>query len=232
MANAGFNAATDIFNLGANWKVKSCNLNASVSTAECYNRFDDVTARDQYGEKIAPTATYELAGSVTSLPALGSIVTIDAKKCAISQMVVRTAHGQYPQLEISAVQVEDGATGSVRTYACGTVAIQPRKHAQDILKWLDNTTPDTLTEATFTFSANVLASEPQGVIVNHDVSDGRCEAAYTHTSGTGTAPAVPSVSGSRVVSAPSSKSSPENDYVTYSFAITDTLTGADTQASA
>ena len=199
--------------------MKSCNLNASVSTAECYNRFDDVTARDQYGEKIAPTATYELAGSVTSLPALGSIVTIDAKKCAISQMVVRTAHGQYPQLEISAVQVEDGATGS-------------RKHAQDILKWLDNTTPDTLTEATFTFSANVLASEPQGVIVNHDVSDGRCEAAYTHTSGTGTAPAVPSVSGSRVVSAPSSKSSPENDYVTYSFAITDTLTGADTQASA
>ena len=231
MANAGFNAATDIFNLGANWKVKTCELNASINTAECPNCFDDVTARDQYGERIAPTATYELAASVTVLPALGSVVTIDGKKVAIAQIVVRTAHGQYPQLTVTGTQVQAGASESVRTYACGTVTLVPRKHAQDILKWLGNATPDTLTEATFTFSADVTPSEPKGEIVNHDVSNGRCEAAYTHTSGTGEAPTVPSVSGSRVVSAPSSKSSPENDYVTYAFSITDTLTGTDTQAS-
>lgn len=231
MSNAGFNAATDIFSLGENWKVKDCNLNASVNTAECYNRFDDVTHRDQYGEKIAPTATYEIAAGAKSLPALGSLVTIDGKQVAISQIVVRTAHGQYPTMEVSGVQVQSGASKAVRTYDCGTVAIQPRKHAQDILKWLGDSTPDTLTEATFTFSANVLTSEPQGVIVNHDVSDGRCEAQYTHTSGTGTAPTVPAVSGSKVVSSPSSKSSPENDYVTYAFSITDTLTGTDITSS-
>lgn len=231
MANAGFNAATDIFGLGESWKVKTCDLNASVNTAECPNRFDDVTARDQYGERTAPTATYELAAAVTTLPALGSLVTIDGKKVAIAQMTVRTAHGQYPTLEVTGAQVQSGAAKSVRTYACGTVALVPRKHAQDILKWLGNATPDTLTEATFTFSADVTPSEPKGEIVNHDVSNGRCEASYTHTSGTGAAPTVPTVTGSKVVSAPSSKASPENDYVTYAFSITDTLTGTDTPAS-
>ena len=226
MANAGFNAATDIFSMGANWKVKTSNMNASVSTAECPNRYDDVTHRDQYGERIAPTATYELAAAVTSLPALGSIVTIESKKVAISQLVVRTSHGQFPTLEVTGVQVQNSAT-AVRTYSCGTIALAPRKMAQDILKWLGNSTPDTLTEAVFTFSANVMPSEPKGEIVNHDVTNGRCEASYTHTSGTAAAPTVPTVTGSKVVSAPSSKSSPENDYVTFAFSITDSLTGTD-----
>jgi hypothetical protein len=61
MSNAGFNAATDIFGLGASFRVKGANLNKSCSTAECKNYLGDVTHRDQHGERIAPTADYELA---------------------------------------------------------------------------------------------------------------------------------------------------------------------------
>ncbi|MBO7686912.1 MAG: hypothetical protein J6V72_11045 [Kiritimatiellae bacterium] len=225
--NAGFNAATDIFSLGADWKVKSSDENASVSTAECQNRYADVTARDQYGAKIAPTATYELAADVTSLPDLGTVVTINSKKVAIQRMVLRSSNGQFPTLEVTGAQIDDAATAAVRTYSCGTIALSPRKIAQDALGWLGGTTPDTLTDATFTFEVDVSQSEPKGVIAAHDVTNGRVEAAYVHTSGTGAAPTVPSVSGTKVVSAPATKSSPENDYVTYSFSITDSLTGTD-----
>lgn len=230
MANAGFNAATDIFSMGANWKVKTSSMNASVNTGECPNRYDDVTHRDQYGQKIAPTATYELAAAVTSLPALGSIVTIDTKKVAIQRLAVRTAHGQFPTLEVTGVEVESGATAK-RTYACGTIALEPRRRAQDILGLLGSSTPDTMTEANFTFEADVQPSEPKGEIVNHDVTNGRYEAEYTHTSGTGTPPSSPTVSGTQVVSAPISKTSPENDYTTFGYTIIDSLTGTDASSS-
>ena len=69
------------------------------------------------------------------------------------------------------------------------------------------------------------AAEPKGEIVNHDVTNGRYEAEYTHTSGTGTPPSSPTVSGTQVVSAPISKTSPENDYTTFGYTITDSLTG-------
>lgn len=226
MANAGFNAATDIFSMGAKWKVKNSSLNGSVSTAECPNRYNDVTHRDQYGEKIAPTATYECVDDVDELPDIGSIVTIDSKKVAIQKIVVTTAKGAAPTADVTGVQVQSGAT-EVRTYSCGTVAISPRHRAQDVTGDLGNSTPDTLTGATFTFEANVQPSEPKGEIVNHDVSNGRYEAAYTFTSGTGTPPSAPTVSGSKVVSGPVTPVHPENDYVTYSLSVTDSLTGTD-----
>lgn len=227
MGNAGFNAATDIFSIGEDWAVKSSDLNASVNTAECKNRKGDTTHRDQYGARIAPTAAYECIDDGASLPALGTVVTIDGKKVAISRMRISTQAGQAPQLTVEGTQIESTSSAAVRTYDLPTLSLSTRHRAQDVTGELGNSTPDNLVQADFTFEVDITLAEPKGTIVASDASNGRYEAAYTFASGDGTAPAVPSASGSKVVSSPLSKSSPENDYVSYSFTVSDTLTGTD-----
>lgn len=226
MANAGFNAATDIFGMGANWEVKSSDDNASGSVAECPNSNGDITHRDAYGQRLAPSAEYVLVGDVTSLPALGTVVTYAGKKIMLTQIVVNTAQGAAPTASVSGVEVESGAS-TARTYSCGTIALSARHRAQDILS-LHSTLPATCTEASFTFAVDPSFADPKGSIEASDVHNGRVSASYTHTSGTGDSITPPTLSGTdAVVSEPVSKSSPENDYVNVTYSITDTLTGTD-----
>lgn len=230
MANAGFNAATDIFSMGAKWKVQSSATNASGSVGECPNSLGDTTHRDSYAQRIAPSAEYTCIDDVDELPDLGTIVTIETKKVMITQIAVKTAKGAAPTASVSGVQVEDGATTAKRTYSCGEIALSARHRAQDILGLLGETTPTTLTESTFTFSITPSLAEPQGTICNSDCSDGKVVAQFTHTSGTGAAISAPAVSGTtKVVSDPVSATSPENDYVTTSYSVTDSLTGEDAE---
>ena len=227
MANNGFNAATDIFSMGAKWKVKSSDANASGSVAECPNAVGDTTHRDAYAQRIAPTAEYTCVDDVDELPDLGTVVTIDEKKIMITQIVVKTAKGSAPTASVSGTQVNDNAT-TRRTYSCGEIALSARHKAQDILGMLGENTPDTLTESTFTFSISPSLADPKGVIANNDCADGKVVAQFTHTSGTGAAISAPAVSGAKkVVSDPVSKTSPENDYVTVTYSVTDSLVGAE-----
>ena len=227
MANAGFNAATDIFSMGADWGVRSANENRSGSTAECPNSLGDITHRDQYADRVAPSAEYVLEDDVDELPDLGTVVPIGNNKVAINSITVKTSKGAAPTASVSGVQVSSDAT-TKRTYSCGEIALSARHRAQDILGLLGSSTPPTLTEATFTFTCDITLADPKGSIANFDVSNGKVVASYTHTTGDGTTVSAPSVTGNtKVVSAPVSKDSPENDYTTTTYAVTDTLTGTD-----
>ena len=231
MSNAGFNAETDVFGLGSDWKVKDGGENGSVSVGECPNSLNDVTHRDAYADRIAPTANYELAADVTALPALGTVVAFGTRKVAINQIVVKATRGAAVSCTVSGVQVNDDATTG-RTYSCGTVVLSCRHRAQDILGIIGTPTPQTLTDATFTFSCDIPLGEAKGVIHNFDVCNGRVVAQYTHTSGTGEAITAPTMTGTdSVMSAPVSKTSPENDYVTMSYSVTKSLVGSDSSAS-
>lgn len=233
MANAGFNAATDIFSMGDKWAVQSNAMNASGSTAKCPDGNADTTHRDQYADRIAPSAEYTLKGDNPTLPNLGTIVTIATKKVMIAKIVIKTVKGAAPTASVSGVEVESTAA-TRRKYACGTIYLSARHKAQDILKMLGNSTPSTLTEATFTFSITPSIADPKGVIVASDCNDGEVVAQFTHTSGTGAAISAPTITGSttKVVSEPVSTTSPENDYVTTTYSITDSLTGSETAAAA
>lgn len=225
MANAGFNAATDLFSMGSSWKVKSSNLNKSASAAECPNSDNDVTHRDAYGERIAPAAEYELVEDVGELPAPGTVVTIGTVKVAISSITIKTAKGAPVTASVSGVQVEASAV-TKRTYDVGNIAISARHRAQDICGLYDNAMPKTVTESSVVFSADITVAEPQGDIVNHDVSNGKMVATFTHTCGTEVEAVAPTVSGNdAIVHQPVTKTSPENDYITYEVGVTKSLTG-------
>ena len=231
MANNGFNAATDIFGMGVKWGVRTSGDNASGSVAECPNFRGDVTARDAHSQRIAPTAEYVLLADATSLPALGSVVDYASKKIMITLIVITTAQGAAPTASVSGTEVETGAVAT-RTYSCGTIALSAKHVAQDILGLHGSTTPDTLTGSTFTFAIDPTLADPKGVIAASDCHNGRVTAQFTHTSGTGAAISAPSVTGSvKVVSEPASKTSPENDYVTTTYALMDSLTGTDVAAA-
>ena len=203
--------------------------NASGSVAKCPNSLNDATHRDAYGVRIAPSAEYTLIADVEELPDLGSIVTVDGKKVMITQISIKTSKGAAPTASVSGVEVHAGATAK-RTYSCGEINLTARHRAQDILGLLGQTTPATLTESTFTFSVQPSLAEPQGTIYNCDCGDGQVVAQFTHTSGTGAAISAPTVTGSaQVVSEPVSKTSPENDYVTVSYAVTDSLIGTEAE---
>ena len=228
MANAGFNAATDIFGMGEEWGVRSTNDNASGSTAECPNSDGDITHRDQYGNRIAPSADYVLEADVDELPDLGTVVAVGSKKVAIKTITIKTIKGVAASASVNGVEVPATATTG-RTYSCGEISLSARHRAQDILGWLGQTTPKTLTEATFTFSCDITLADPKGVIENFDVSNGKVVAQYVHTVGDNTAVSAPTITGSttKVVSDPVSKDSPENDYTTTTYSITDSLAGAE-----
>lgn len=227
MANAGFNTATDLFNMGSAWKVKSSNINPSNSVAEAPDFIGDITHRDAYGERIAPSAEYVLVDDTDKLPALGTVVTIENKKVAINNISIKTAKGEAPTASVSGVEVESTAA-TKRTYPCGTIKLSARHRAQDVVGFLGATAPATLIDSTFNFTCDVTLADPKGVIEASDCSNGKVEAQYNHVSGDGTAITAPSVTGAhKVVSAPAAKSSPENDYVTTGYSITDSLTGSE-----
>ena len=229
MRNAGFNAATDIFGLGNSFRVKGANLNKSCSTAECKNYLGDVTHRDQHGERIAPTADYELAAEIDKIEFLGKVVEIDGKTVAVESVSINTAVGSAPTISVSGKQIEDGGK-TKRTYDCPAIKLTPRHRAQDITGDLGEKTPETLTAASFTFAVDITIAENKGEIAASDCSNGRYEANYTHTVGDGSEVAAPTVTGAKVVSAPVSKSMPENGYVEYTYAINGTLTGKEATA--
>lgn len=229
MANAGFNAATDLFSMGSAWKVKSSNLNKSASAAECPNNLGDITHRDAYGEKIAPTAEYELVSDVDTLPAPGTVISVGTAKVAISSITIKTTKGAPVTASVSGVQVEAAAV-TKRTYSVGTIAISARHRAQDICGLYGNAMPTTVTESSVTFSADITVAEPQGNIVNHDVSNGKMVATFTHTCGTEVEAVAPTVSGNdAIVHQPVTKTSPENDYITYEVGVTKSLTGEEAE---
>lgn len=92
--------------------------------------------------------------------------------------------------------------------------------------------PSTVTETTVAFTADITISEPQGSIANHDVSNGKAVATFTHTCGTAAAVAAPTVTGNdAIVHQPVTKTSPENDYITHEVGVTKSLTGTDETSS-
>lgn len=227
MANAGFNTATDLFNMGSAWEVKSSNINPSNSVAGAPNFIGDITHRDAYGERIAPSAEYVLVDDTDKLPALGTVVTIDGKKVAISSISVKTSKGEAPTATVTGTQVEDDAP-TVRTYSCGDITLSARHRAQDIVGYHGSFMPSTINSSTFNFTCDVTLADPKGVIESSDCSNGKIEAQYEHVSGDGASITAPAVSGTaKVVSAPAAKGNPENDYVTVSYSITDSLTGSE-----
>lgn len=231
MANNGFNAATDIFGFGSKWGVDDSQDNASGSVAECPNSDGDMTHRDPHSQRIAPTAKYTLKQGVTSLPALGTVVTYKTKKVMLTKIVITTGQGVAPTAQASGVEVEASAT-TRRTYSCGTIALSARHKAQDIIGLHGQSVPATITGSTTTFEIDPSFADPKGVIEASDCHNGRVTAQFTHTSGTGAAITAPAVTGTaKVVSEPVSNTSPENDYVTTTYAILDSLTGSETPAA-
>jgi len=230
--NAGFSAAKEYFGSISGLQAKESSDGLSGSVAEAANAFGDTIAHDEYAQYMHPSVTYAVTGAVSTLPALGSIVTYStgSKKFMVTQIAVTTSAGQAPTLTISGEEVPSTITEK-RTYAV-SASVAARCKAQDVASAF--TAPGQaatwdFTSITTTWSVDFVNQSVAGVIVAACATHGRVEANATITDPSGSA-TLTAASGWTITS-PAANSSPDEGYVTLTATATKWITGTEAQAN-
>lgn len=230
MAHAGFSAPIDWFSMaGSTMAITGSSDGRSNQVAEAVDAQGDVTARDIYGDKVAPSAEYILKSALTALTALGSISSVTfgsaTKKVMVTSITVTTNTGAIPTISASGVEVESGASTG-RTYSCGTIALACRAKAQDILSAITATNAD-LNSASFTFSINpVIGETAASGVVASDCNKGSVVAQYSYVQTGSTDATFSGASGYDVTAAPTATRN-DGAYIEWSVSVTGDLTGSD-----
>lgn len=221
MSNAGFSAAEEVFGSITGLTAKSHDNGRSSALAEAMDINGDTAAHDVHSDLLAPSVEYAVTASVTSLPALGSIVTWKTKKIMVTTIAINTQAGQQPTVTISGVEVESTATAA-RTYAV-TVALSARAKAQDVAGAFSAST--NFTAINTTFSIDPAIATVGGTPVASDAVHGRVEAQATMTDAAGSG-SITAGSGFTITST-ETESAPDADYITREATATKFLTGTE-----
>lgn len=228
--NGGFSAKIDWFSLaGDSLAITGSSDGRSNQTAEAVDENGDVSARDIYGDKVAPSAEYILKAAMTALAALGTVTSVTygstTKKVMLTQITVTTTQSAIPTISASGVEVESGAS-TKRTYATGTIALACRSRAQDIISAITATNAD-LNSATFTFSITPVIGETatDGVVAS-DNCKGQVVASYSFVQTGATDATFTAKTGYAVTAVPSATRN-DGSYIEWSVTATGDLTGTD-----
>ena len=207
--------------------LKSSSENRTASSAEATNARGDFIARDVYGERYAPTATYELKAALSKAIALGSVNTpADLFPVVLNKLSIKTKAGMAPSLEFGGESIqEDGTVSS--TIALGTVAVSVRHKAQILFAAFTLAgTGCELNECNADCSCKISRGEVNGDTLSHDVSEGVIKVTATIVQSGATAPTVTAGTGFDITS-PLTCEDPDSEYRTWKIELTKSLTGTD-----
>lgn len=227
-----FIAKPDYFNFAtshsSSLSLKSSSLNKSASVAEATDDKGDVVADEVFGEQAAPSVIYELIAALTlSSIKLGAISTVAGKAYALSSVSAKTAPAAVPQLECSGEQVEDGATtANSTTIALPEIVLQMWHDAQNVgSAFTLSGSGCHLNGCDFTAKCDITKATANGVIVAHDVQNGRIEVSVTIVQTGSTTPTLAASSGYEITS-PLTTDNPDEDFPTWTATLTKYLTSA------
>jgi hypothetical protein len=114
----------------AGLSLRSNGHNASNSVLEIPGSDGSILGDEITGHIKNPTCGYAITGTAQlSGVALGKVYGSNDKPYALSRVHVSTGAGQEPTVEADAVQIEDGATQSICTYAISSITLTPARHA-------------------------------------------------------------------------------------------------------
>lgn len=251
MANPTYNAAIDYFALesttDAAFKLKSSAENRSIQTATGANTYGDAAAVDQYGETAAPSAEYDVIGTVshdpsaaaTAILTLGTVNTATgiSRPVVLGSLSISTATGSAPSVSVSGQEVQAGAT-QLRAYKLPAFTLSPRHRAQDFLGLVaikkgssaaDAGTDYGLSSVNANFPIEFSLAQPQGVLKNYDIHGGTATVDYTMNWYASTAPTIELTAAATALGATStvvqSRSDPDNGYTQYTWQISFPLVG-------
>ena len=126
-----FAAKTDYVGLARTGLVlRSNGQNGSNSVLEIPGADGSILGDEITGHIQAPTCEYAINGTATlNNIALGKVHNTEMGPYALTRIQVSTGAGQEPTVNADSVQIEDGATQSVCTYAVDSQTLTPARHA-------------------------------------------------------------------------------------------------------
>ena len=208
--------------------LKASSLNKTASVAEAKDDKGDVVAEEVFGEVSAPSVTYELKADLDLDDiTLGAITTVDGTPYVLSSVSFNTAPATVPEIQCSGEQVETGATTANSTTIELPEVTLAKWHDAQILgsAFTLGGTGCYLNGCNYTVRCDVTKATVNGVIVAHDVQNGRIEVAVTIVQSSSTAPTVTAAAG-WVVTAPLTTDNPDEDYPSWTCTVTKYLESA------
>lgn len=223
-----FKNKVDIYGLSSvtGLEIASVTENKTVQTVEAQGEDGFIIANQVYGETNAPACDYVVKGRNISLGTvtLGGITTADGKSYCLTNVGITTGAGQTPTVNASGTQVEDNATAACTAELTG-VTFSGLHHAQTFGAFQLSGTGAHLTNSSLEAACTVNPVTKDGVIIAHDITDGRITINGTIQVSDATYP-IPtlSVANGWIVTAPISETNPDSNYPTYNFTLTKYLT--------
>ena len=237
--NSGFSSQQDYFGFNgpayANGAAPCVGSDAGHTrqTAEAEDAHGDIAAREVYGEAYAPSCTYKVKADIAASkwPALGTVIASPGggvgAPVMISEIEVTTGAGSEPQVKISGVGVEAGATTG-RTFPLAAIGALSKLCMAQLLGSCCTVSGGNVTGCTLNARCEAHPVEVGGTAVASDCWGGRMVARVSISSPAGTAPAVTPGSGWDLT-APPARGDSDGGFQSWECALAKTI--AATEAS-
>lgn len=250
MANATFNAGIDLFGLETassnKIKVKSSAENRSKQSTSGANTAGDAVVVDSWGETAAPSAEYDVVGTITQavFPDLGSVNTPSGftNPVVLGTVTISTQNGSTPTISAAGQMVQSGAT-QLREYTLPTLSVTARHRAQDFMGLASIKNGDSaadpdedygLESVSATFPIEITLAQPKGEIKTYDIHGGMATCQYSMNWYAATPPTIAlsttATNLGATMSEPVSKTAPEGGYTSYTWTVAFPMVGSEHSA--
>jgi len=219
MANAGFSTPVEYFGQGTSTviglKSSTENRDYAVKVTATDER-GDIVARDLAGERISPSAVYNVKAAGDLSLVLGSVNTVDTDVVVLLGCDISTSAASAPEVTLSGESIQTGGTAS-STVTLPAIALSPRHKAQILAGAFTLTGAGcNLTSCSLSARANITRATVSGDTVAHDVSGAEIVVSGTVQQTGATPPTIEAGSGWELTT-PESKANPDEGYIEWTF---------------
>lgn len=222
MANAGFSAPVEYFGQGTSTVIglKSSTENRDYAVKQtATDERGDIVARDLAGERISPSAVYNVIAAGDLSLVLGSVNTVDTDVVVLLGCDISTSAASAPEVTLSGESIQTGGTAS-STVTLPAITLSPRHKAQILAGAFTYAgTGCNLTSCSLSARANITRATVSGDTVTHDVSGTEIVVSGTVQQTGATAPTIEAGIGWELTT-PKSKANPDEGYIEWTFEAT------------
>lgn len=191
----------------------------------------DIVARDLAGERISPSAVYNVKAAGDLSLVLGSVNTVDTDVVVLLGCDISTSAASAPEVTLSGESIQSGGTAS-STVTLPAIALSPRHKAQILAGAFTLTGAGcNLTSCSLSARANITRATVSGDTVAHDVSGAEIVVSGTVQQTGATAPTIAAADGWELTT-PQSKANPDEGYIEWTFEATKAAASAEPKAAA
>ena len=222
MVNAGFSAPVEYFGqeLSTVIDLKSSTENRDYAVkVTATDERGDIVARDLAGERISPSAVYNVKAAGDLSLVLGSVNTVETMAVVLLGCEISTSAASAPEVTLSGESIQaDGKASS--TVELPAITLSPRHKAQILAGAFTLAGAGcNLTSCSLSARANITRATKSGDTVTHDVSGTEIVVSGTVQQTGATAPTITAAEGWELTT-PQSKANPDEGYIEWTFEAT------------